>query len=111
MYRMSNAFPYSIDKSFLTAGPTILFSDAAVRALAAQKPVPSQQTTSWYPVGSNVLLRNMGKKIYVFGTNRMKTHEFRSVQLIRGAGTEGVGITEIGYVCVWAASGAAPISF
>ena len=108
---MSNSYPFTVGGSFLTAGPTILFSDAAVRALAAQKQVPYQQTTSWSPVGSNVLLRNMGKKIYVFGTNRMKTHEFRSVQLIRGAGTEGVGITEIGYVCVWAASGAAPISF
>lgn len=50
----------------------------------------------------------MGTKVYAFGTNRMKTHEFRRVQLVKGRGTEGVGNIESGYVCVWAASGSAP---
>ena len=111
MYRMSNSFPYSIDKCFLTAGQTIVFSEETIHAAANYTRVPAQQNVSWSPVGSNVLLRNMGRKYYLFGTNRLKTYEFRRVQLIHGAGTEGIGNTETGYVCVWAASGVPPTSF
>ena len=111
MYRMSNSFPFLLDNSFLTAGQTIVFSEATIHAAANYTPIPAQQNVSWSPVVQHVLLRNMGKKYYLFGTNRLKTYEFRRVQLIQGAGTEGVGNAETGYICVWAASGVAPISF
>ena len=105
---MSNSFPFSVGGSLLTSGNTVVFTDAAVQAFARNRAVPSQQTVSWSPQARNALLRNMGTKVYAFGTNRMKTHEFRRVQLVNGRGTEGVGNIETGYVCVWAASGSAP---
>lgn len=105
---MSNSFPFSVGSSILTSGNTVIFTDAAVKAFAGNRAVPSQQTVSWSPQIQNTLLHNMGTKVYAFGTNRMKTHEFRRVQLVKGRGTEGVGNIESGYVCVWAASGSAP---
>ena len=107
---MSNSFPFSVGNSLLTSGNAIIFTDEAVRALANKRAIPVNQVVSWSPVGPSTLLRNMGTKVYAFGSNRLKTHEFRRVQLINGSGTEGVGSFETGYVCVWAASGSAPSS-
>ena len=103
-------FPFTLCNSFVTAGQTIVFSESAISTYINQRTPPIQQAVSWSPVGPNTLLRNMGKKVYAFGSNRLKTYEFRRVQLIQGAGTEGIGNGETGYVCVWAASGSAPTS-
>jgi hypothetical protein len=105
---MSNSFPFSVGNSLLTSGNTIIFTDEAVRAFANKKSIPVNPAVAWSPAGASTLLRNMGTKVYAFGSNRLKTHEFRRVQLVSGSGTEGVGSFETGYVCVWAASGSAP---
>lgn len=107
---MGNSFPFSVCSSFLTSGNTIIFTDEAVKAFAGNRAVPSQQKVSWSPQPKNIVLRNMGTKVYAFGTNRMKTHEFRRVQLVNGRGTEGVGNIETGYICVWSASGSPPVT-
>jgi hypothetical protein len=107
---MSNSFPFSIGGSLLTSGNTVIFKEDAVLAFATNRAVPSSQTVSWSPRPKHALLRIMGKKIYAFGNNRLKTHEFRLVQLVNGSKKEGVGNTELGYVCVWAASGSAPLT-
>jgi len=106
---MSNSLPFSVGLSLITAGPTLIFTAEAVRALADNKAIPTVQQVLWSPLNTSVLLRNMGTKVFVFDrVSRLKKYEFRRVQLINGASTEGVGTVDTGYVCVWAASGSAP---
>jgi hypothetical protein len=108
---------------YLTLDTTLVYNRETIDRLVAEGSgavLPTVKRVSWAPLGvpARSLLRNLGKTYVVPVSKKNATHAyvFRSVQLISGVGSEGVGGSptdidpwQTGYICVWSASGEAPI--
>lgn len=114
-----NSFPLLVSP-YLARNNVLVFTKAAVDALVAHAPLPVTMRVSWAPNGvpAGSLLRNTGRTavVSVSNSNPLAVYRFQSVQLIAGAGSEGVGGSstdtdpwQCGYICTWAADGIAPI--
>jgi uncharacterized delta-60 repeat protein len=108
---------------FITLGPVLVYTKEAVDALVAGgsgATLPPTTRVSWAPLGvpAGSLLRDLGRLavVRVSDSNPLHAYRFQRVQLIAGAGTEGVGGSatdtdawQTGYICTWAAGGSPPI--
>jgi hypothetical protein len=103
---------------FVALSPVLVYTQEAMDALVAGLPLPITSRVTWagsgMPAGS--LLRDLGRAVVVkvSPTNPLHAYRFQWIQLIRGPTTEGVGGSpadswQTGYICVWAASGVAPV--
>jgi len=91
-------FPYCIFGYFYTTDTTYLFSQTSVQRFVAGYTGGAPLQTP--PVGTP--LQDTGRRVYVFGSNRLRTHTF--YEILRK------DTLEAAYVCVWTASGIPPSS-
>jgi hypothetical protein len=117
---ITNSFATKVNP-YIALGPVLVFTKATIDALVAGTALPAQTTVSWAPMGMLVtgsLLRDLRRSVTVpvSATNRLAAYRFQRVQLIAGAGSEGVGGSpadidawQTGWICTWAASGVAPV--
>jgi hypothetical protein len=77
---------------------TYLFTQSAIKQLVAGIPRRGEQLQPFPPIGTP--LRDLHRRIFAFGRNKLKTYEFHEVQRM--------DTLESGYLCVWAASGVSP---
>lgn len=94
-------FPVSIFGYYYATETTYIFNQKTVKHLIATPKRVRNWTQGMYPpVGTS--LKNTGRRVVVFGSNKLKTYEFYEVQR--------TDTMESGYLCVWAASGIPPTS-
>lgn len=121
----SNSFCARLGGSGSGSGPlitvgetTFVYTGETIDALVADTTLPSTTTASWaspsMPAGT--LLRDLGRYKVVRNAAGANLYTFRNVQLVSGAGSEGVSGSlsdsdayKTGWVCVWSAAGFAPI--
>lgn len=112
---MTNTFPVFVGPAMLAPGNIIIYTTDTVDALVLGDTLPAYSRVSWAPdgVSAGTLLKNLGRKAVVLGNNSLATYIFIQVQVVSGPITEGIGGASsdylCGWVCSWAASGAAPI--
>jgi hypothetical protein len=106
---------------FLLTGTVLVYTQKAIDTLVANGSGASfaeSARVSWAPLGAQAgsLLRDLRRAavVRVSDTNPLHAYRFQRVQLIRGPTTEGVGGSPTdawltGYICVWSASGVAPV--
>ena len=115
---------------FLALGDITLLSRAGVDAVVADPTIINDEPEyyiNWgdlsggvfigqYPnaaVSAGTLLRDLKRSVTAYGSNGLKLHIFRQVQLISGPATEGVSGSpsdidayKCGWTCIWSANGA-----
>lgn len=111
---------------FIALGPTLVLNQSGVDAVIANPygiNLAPEYFVSWgdisggsvnpnAAVSAGTILRDLKRTVTVYGTNGLKLHIFRQVQLINGPSTEGVSGSssdidafKCGWICVWGASG------
>lgn len=111
----TNAFPAIVGPSLLAVSNVIVYTSEAVTALVNGDALPVASRVSWAPDGMSAgsLFKKLGRKAVVYGPAANMTHVFIQVQVVNGPVTEGVGGDAgdylCGWICTWAANGAAPV--
>jgi hypothetical protein len=112
-----NSFALRVNP-FVALSPVLVYTQETMDALVDGLPLPITSRVSWASTGmpAGSLLRDLGRAVVVkvSPTNPLHAYRFQKIQLIRGPTTEGVGGSpadswQTGYICVWAASGVAPV--
>jgi hypothetical protein len=110
----SNSFPTRLNP-YIAVNGVLIYKKATVDALVAGTPLPAVPRVAWALNGVNAgsIMRDLKRVAVVADNTGRHLQRWVRIQYVEGSGSEGVDASladyGCGWICVWDASGIAPV--